>query len=77
MALPLEEGDVVAISSDVAGDNEGAERKRLYNFPLRIEESHIEESPFRVGLLGRKYSTSMYADDVDAQTVPLVTGTEF
>lgn len=69
-ALPVEEGDVVAISTDLGGD--GAER--IFNLPLRIEEARIAESPFTVGLVGRKYATSMYSDDVSVRTVPLISG---
>lgn len=69
-ALPVEEGDVVAISTDLAGDS----NERIFNVALRIEDASIDESPFRMSFVGRKYSTSMYSDDVDVRTVPLVSG---
>lgn len=71
MALGVEEGDVVAISCDVAGD--GVER--IYNYPVRVEDSRISKSPYKVSFVGRKYLTSAYSDDVEVRTVPLVTGT--
>lgn len=77
MALPLEEGDVVCVSTDIAGDNIGAERTRIFNYPIRLEEVSIEKSPFKVKLSGRRYETALYSDDVNVTTVPLVSGSEF
>lgn len=48
--------------------------QRLYNLPVRLEEVRIDESPFAVALVGRKYQSSAYSDNVSVRTVPLVSG---
>ena len=81
-ALPLEEGDVVAVSVDLVSgydgmsENAGASSdvRRLHNYPVRLEEVSIEKSPFKTNLVGRKYLTSAYSDDVETKTVPMIGG---
>ena len=60
-AMVLEEGDVICVSDDSGG---------LVNVAARIEELRIKPN-HEVSIMARKYSTTMFSDDVGAQTISL------
>jgi hypothetical protein len=60
--LALEEGDVICASDDSGG---------LVNVPTRIEEIRIKPNHEVVIAQARKYSTTMYSDDVGSHVIPI------